>query len=915
MNIFAKRPAVSRWLFCIAFSFSGAILSAQTGAIQIEVRDPSGAVVQASGRVESLGAGFRKSFETDAQGMASVPDLDYGRYRLTVTKQGFASQTALVEVNSSTVSRTVTLAISSSGFAVDVVSSTVLSGVELERDQVPAPVQSADQGDIDRSGALNLSDFLNRRLNGVYLNEVQGNPHQPDLNYRGYTASPLLGTPQGLSVYMDGVRLNQPFGDVVSWDLIPRIVISETTLMPGSNPLFGLNTLGGALALTTKDGYSGAGTTLSVGGGSFGRKMADIQHGGSRGAFNWYGATNLFFEDGWRDTSPSNVRQFFGRLGYQRQRTAINLSISYANNSLLGNGLQEQSFLERDYKSVYTKPDVTANRSPFITLSARHAVSNQITFSGNAYYRYIRTNTLNGDINEDSLDQAVYQPGAAEQAALTAAGYTGFPVSGATAGNTPFPFWRCIGNALLLDEPAEKCNGLINRSRSRLTNYGLSGQLSWAASAGANRNQLTVGGAYDRNRADFVQSTQLGYLNPDRSVTGVNAFGDGVNGGDADGEPYDTRVDLNGKTSTGSFFVTDTFTVGNKLNITGSGRYNRTTIDNLDRIRPLVGAGSLTGTHVFQRFNPSAGLTYNVTSFANAYFNYSEGSRAPTSIELGCADPEQPCKLPNAMAGDPPLKQVTTRTFEAGLRGRMESRLNWSAGWFRSDNREDILFVASEQTGFGYFKNFGETLRQGMELNANLNFSRITIGGGYTLLDATFQSAEAVNGEANSSNEEAENGIPGVDGLIEVNPGNRIPLIPRHMVKVYADIKPTSKLSINIGLTGFSSAFARGNENNQHEPDDTFYLGEGKSDGYAVVNLGARYQVHRHAELYLQINNLFNNKYYSAAQLGPTGFTNTGNFIARPFPMASSGEFPVRHATFFAPGAPIGAWAGIRVRF
>ena len=114
---------------------------------------------------------------------------------------------------------------------------------------MPAPVQTATQLEIARSGALDLADFMNRQFNGVHLNEMQGNPFQPDLNYRGYTASPLLGTPQGVSVYMDGVRQNQPFGDVVSWDLIPRNAISEVTLMPGSNPVFGLNTLGGALSI------------------------------------------------------------------------------------------------------------------------------------------------------------------------------------------------------------------------------------------------------------------------------------------------------------------------------------------------------------------------------------------------------------------------------------------------------------------------------------------------------------------------------------------------------------------------------------------------------------------------------------------------------------------------------------------
>ena len=86
-------------------------------------------------------------------------------------------------------------------------------------DWLPAPIQSATGEEIARSQALDLSNFLTRRVNGVFANEVQNNPFQPDINYRGYTASPLLGTPQGISVYMDGVRLNQPFGDVVSWDL------------------------------------------------------------------------------------------------------------------------------------------------------------------------------------------------------------------------------------------------------------------------------------------------------------------------------------------------------------------------------------------------------------------------------------------------------------------------------------------------------------------------------------------------------------------------------------------------------------------------------------------------------------------------------------------------------------------------
>ena len=887
-----------------------------TGEIRIAVKDPSGAAMLVAGKLKGLATRADRNFHTDARGRYTLSDLPFGRYRLEISRTGFATQTEVIEVSSaSPISRTYTLAVGPTATTVHVVETTPLPGINRLRNEIAGPVQTLNEADLEHSGALNLADFLNRRLDGVFLNEVQGNPFQPDVNYRGYTASPLLGTPQGLSVYMDGVRLNQPFGDVVSWDLIPRIAISETTLIPGSNPLFGLNTLGGALSIETKNGPSKPGTSLALSGGSYGGRMAELEHGGSsRNGFNWYGATSLLFDDGWREDSPSNVRQVFGKIGWQGSNTSLGLSIAYANNSLNGNGLQEFRFLSRDYSSVYTKPDITANRSPFLNLNVRHSFTDKLLFSGNVYYRYIRTNTFNGDINEDALDQSLYQPSAAERAALTAAGYTGFPTSGENATNTPFPFWRCIANALLRDEPVEKCNGLINRTRAQQHNYGLSGQVTWLGSPGANRNQFTVGGAWDGSRANFSQSTELGYLNPDRSVTGVGAFGDGVTGGDVDGEPFDTRVDLRGHPNTGSVFGTDTLSLG-RWSFTVSGRHNRTSIDNLDRIRRAEGPGSLTGKHQFQRFNPAAGVTFSPIASFNAYFSYSEGSRAPTSIELGCADPDHPCKLPNVMAGDPPLKQVVTRTWEAGLRGgASESRFNWSVGWFFADNRDDILFVASRQTGFGYFKNFGKTRRQGIEVDLRARIWRIGLGGGYTFLDATYQSEETVNGESNSSNDEAAEGLKGLEGAIEIEPGNRIPFIPQHMLKVFADFQATSKLSFNLSMNAFSSSYGRGNENNQHAADGVYYLGPGKSGGYAAVNLGASYLVHKRVELFARINNLLDRQYFTAAQLGPTGFTDTGNFIARPFP-AVSGEFPLRHSTFYAPGAPRIVWGGIRLRF
>jgi outer membrane receptor protein involved in Fe transport len=802
-------------------------------------------------------------------------------------------------------------------FKVEVIATTPLPGFDLSLEEIPSPVQTAIDRDILESGSLDLAGFLNRRLSGVHVNEMQGNPFQPDINYRGYTASPLPGTPQGLSVYMDGVRLNQPFGDVVSWDLIPRIAIASTVLMPGSNPMFGLNTLGGALSIQTKDGRSHPGTTVQPIYGGHVRRAIEFEHGGSSASgLNWYVAGHLFGERGWRDDSPSDVRQVFGTLGWKDLKTDLTLTTAYANNSLTGNALQEQRLLERDYASVFTKPDPTDNRSTFLNLIARRSARRNLTMSGNIYYRNIHTTGLNGDINETSLDQPVYQLSVADRAALTAAGFTGFPAGGATGANTPFPSWRCIAQALEKDQPAGNCNGLLNTTDTAQHNYGGSGQIMFVASPGGVHSQLTVGAAYDGSSVGVLQSTQLGYLNPDRSVTGVNAFGDGVTGGNIDGAPYDTRVDLAGRIRTWSLYGTDTLAFRSAWHLTLSGRYNRTGIRNSDRIRPAGVDGSLDGDYRFDRFNPAAGVTFSPSRDVNAYVGYSEGSRAPTSIELGCADPHQPCKLPNAMAGDPPLDQVVTRTLESGVRGgtARSSRTSWNIGVFRAENRHDILFVSSSQSGFGYFKNFGSTRRQGLELGVNSRIGRVALGAGYTYLDATYQSAETVSGSSNSTNDVAATGAKGLDGAIEVRPGDRIPLVPAHMLKTFADIRATSRLSLDVDIVAVSSSYARGNENNQHEPDGIYYLGPGTSDGYGVLNLGGRYQLNHRLQLLVQIDNLLDRRYNTAAQLGPTGFTDTGTFIARPLP-ASGGEFPILHATFYAPGAPTTFWAGLRVKF
>jgi outer membrane receptor protein involved in Fe transport len=793
-----------------------------------------------------------------------------------------------------------------------VITSTPLAGADADQKAIPAPVQTATAKNIEDSHAVDLTGYMNRNMASVYVNDVQNNPLQPDINYRGYTASPLLGTPQGLSVYMDGVRLNQPFGDVVSWDLIPRDAIASITLMPGSNPLFGLNTLGGALSIRTKSGVTAPRSAVELASGSNNRWQAQASTGGhADNGLNWFVTGNKFKDDGWRDFSPSDATQLFSKLGWSDAKTEIALTAAYADTELNGNGLQEQRELARDYSSVYTKPDTTKNRSGLMNLTALHQFTDDIKFSGNVYYRKITSHTLNGDINDDSLTESLYQPNAAERTALANAGYTGFPTSGENAANTPFPSWRCIANIRLNSEPNEKCNGLLNRTSTHQNEAGASGQVTFSQPLSDRANQFTVGASYNSNRAHFTQSTQFGYLAPDRGVVAVEGPGAFADGTQDSEDAFDASVDLTGRTRAYSLYATDTLAVLPTLNLVLSGRYDSTKVENTDAITPS-GSGSLTGDHHFNRFNPAIGLTYNPTPDLTAYVAYNEGSRAPSAIELGCSDPDNPCRLPNALAGDPPLDQVVTKTIEAGVRGELFSKVTWNAGVFRADNHNDIMFVADSVSGFGYFKNFGQTRRQGAELGISTQLGPVSLGANYTYLDATYRSEEVVTGEGNSTNDVG----PGFGGVITVEPGDRIPLVPQQIFKANARWDATSQISLSVDMIAVGSSYARGNENNQHQPDGQFYLGPGKSGGYAVLNLGAEYRPASAVKLFLQVNNVFDTKYSTGAQLGSTGFTATGAFIARPFAgPVIDGERPTQGATFFAPGAPRLLWGGVKFSF
>ena len=278
-----------------------------------------------------------------------------------------------------------------------------------------------------------------------------------------------------------------------------------------------------------------------------------------------------------------------------------------------------------------------------------------------------------------------------------------------------------------------------------------------------------------------------------------------------------------------------------------------------------------------------------------------EGNRTPSPIELGCSDPANPCILPNALQSDPPLKQVVARTVEAGARGGED--LRWNAAVFQTDNRDDLLFV-SNGLASGYFTNFGRTRRRGLELGLSQSGAALGWQLSYAWLRATYESAACIFAEGNST---AETGpaCPGA-GEIEIRPGDRLPGLPQHSLKLAADWRVAPALTLGAQWRGFSSQYVRGNENNRHQPDGAGFNGSGRIGAYAVLDLTGSWRFGDHVELFAKVANVFDRRYASAGLLGRNAFDGTG---------ALQAPADWRNEQFAGPGAPRAAWAGLRLAF
>src|SRR5262249_33653576 len=170
-------------------------------------------------------------------------------------------------------------------------------------------------------------------------------------------------------------------------------------------------------------------------------------------------------------------------------------------------------------------------------------------------------------------------------------------------------------------------------------------------------NNIVVGMSIDRGHMQFNAASELGTIDQNLFVNGT---------GFITNQPDLAPVSLLSNTIYTGLFATDTFEITPQLALTAGGRLNVAQIKLEDQF-----GSSLSSDNRFQHFNPVVGATFKVLPNTTVYAGYSEANRAPTPLELGCSDPAHPCLIDNFLISDPPLKQVISRTYEAGLRGTL----------------------------------------------------------------------------------------------------------------------------------------------------------------------------------------------------------------------------------------------------
>jgi iron complex outermembrane recepter protein len=747
-----------------------------------------------------------------------------------------------------------------------VVAVTPVPGFKVDRDKIPGNIQTLRSSDLTRNGAANVLGALDQQLSGVNFNDTLADPFQPDVLFRGFEASPALGTPQGMAVYQNGVRINEAFGDTVNWDLIPDIAIDRIDVLSATS-VFGLNALGGAAAVTMKNGFTYQGFDATVSGGSFNQRQAQAEYGVSDGALGAYAAVNLLKEGGWRHFAEDRIKQYYLDLSFHTDTVTSDLSYSRGNNRLYGQGPAPVQSLNISTENVFTGPQNNINNVDMVTLGTTYNFTPALALSNVVYFRNYRQTVANGDNSDYAACDADVAPGLLCDGDYVLTDTLGQHIPDITNGGATI-----IGQNDYEDIHSQGWGGSLQfSSTEKILDHG---------------NVFAVGASVDTATTSFFSGTWLGVLNPALSVLPSPYFVATPEGAGSTATPV--NLDANNKYY--GVYMTDTFDVTNALSATLTGRYNIAKVDLADRNGDL-----LDGNNRFTHLDPSAGVTYKIMSALTVYGSYAINNRAPTASELECANPAAPCLLPTNLASDPPLKQVVSNTAEVGARGTVSDaslgKFAWDLSVYRTVSENDIYGI-STTIASGYFQNVGSTRREGGDLDLKYQFKKVSAYLQYSYLKATFRSAFLEPSPANPFQD--------ANGNVEVNVGDELPLIPKTRVKLGADIKILPDWSVGGTWSYIGPSYYRGDEDNLNP----------ELPGYAVAGLRTSYQINKNVLVFANIQNLFDRHYSTFGILGdPTGVGAPG------VPADGVLGDPDVDPRFESPAMPRAYFGGVKISF
>ena len=751
------------------------------------------------------------------------------------------------------------------------VAMTPVKGSEIPLNKVPGGVSQVTSAQIQGSGSPALQDALQQYVPGAIVSDINGNAFSTNVEFRGFTASPIEGTPQGLAVYQNGVRINEVFGDTVNWDLIPPNAINGITVISG-NPLYGLNALGGALNIAMKDGFSFQGVESDTRAGSWGRFQEMVQAGKQVDNFAAYVAIDAIRDSGWRQFSPSDVKRMYADLGVRDKDTEFHINFTGAENRIGVVGPTPTDLLGQNYSAVFTSPQTTENQLAMLSANGSAKLSDNWTVSGAAYLRSYHQSHVDGNLSSVAPCLGPTQWPATRSATIS---FACRPSAGRLCrSRSP---WQSGPTAQYYGPNATI--GEIDYTTNNTTSYGTTLQATDKEKLFGLNNIFIAGASVDRGDVKSTSIAELGTLNTQNFVvTGNGIYLSG---------PLDIApVNLTTTTSYYGLFFTDTLDLTKNLSATVGGRYN---YEELNLADPT---GLLTGNHIYTRFNPMAGLTYKFNSNLSAYGGYAEANRAPTPAELSCADPAQPCLLQNFLISDPNLKQVVSKTWQGGFRGNFSpyghGRLDWSAGVFHTESFDDILNVTDPTIPTrGYFLNAGNSLRQGVEASLRYKWENLTFNANYAYVDAHFLS--------NLTLPSPNNPFADANGNIFVHPGDRIPTIPAHRLKASFDYDLTAQWKVGADVVLASSQYFFGDESNQNP----------QLPGYGVVNLRTSYDIAPGVTVYGLLNNVFDHKYATYGTYYDTGIVN----------VSGQASTNLTNPDMVTPAQPLSVYGGLRIKF